>query len=200
MANRRQWDEFGKNYTLYQYSDDKSAQEICNALVEMGYNTLSIDIVKNYIEAHDGQGLTWMPIQGIERYPISQNRRGINSPANSRVFAASQASSQPWQPAAGPANRPNGETTQAAPSQTNNPANHTAPPANPTASPDNMPWGPLAARFTIFAHQTGRSVPQILAQLRRNGYDVTAADVAASLNQQGVYTVRISDYVEEQSI
>lgn len=156
----------------------------------MGYNTLSIDTVENYIETYDGQGLTWMPIQGIERYPTFQNRRGINSPANSRVFAASQASSQPWQPAAGPANRPNGETTQAAPSQTKNPANR-------TASPDNMPWGPLAARFTIFAHRTGRSVPQILAQLRRNGYDVTAADVAASLNQQGVYTVRISDYVEE---
>lgn len=188
MAKRHQWDEFAKNYTLYQYSDDKKVQEIYNALVEMGYNTLSIDIVENYIETYDGQGLTWMPIQGIERYPISQNRRGINSPANSRVFAASQASSQPWQPAAGPANRPNGETTQAAPSQTNNPANRTA---------SHMSWGPLAARFTIFAHRTGRSVPQILAQLRRNGYDVTVSDVAASLNQQGVYTVRISDYVEE---
>lgn len=58
MANRHQWDEFAKNYTLYQYSDDKSAQEIYNALVEMGYNTLSIDIAENYIEAHDGQGPT----------------------------------------------------------------------------------------------------------------------------------------------
>ena len=192
MANR-QWDEFAKNYTLYQYSDDKDAHEIYNALVQMGYNTLSIDIVENYIEAHDGQGLTWMPIQGIERYPTSQNRRGINSPANSRAFAATQASSSPQpsqKPAAGPANRPNGETTRAAPSQTINPA-------NPAAAPTNMPWGPLAARFTIFAHRTGRSVPQILAQLRHNGYDVTAADVIASLNQQGANMVSISDYVEE---
>lgn len=58
MAKRRQWDEFAKKYTLYQYSDDKNVQEIYNALVEMGYNTLSIDIVENYIETYDGQGLT----------------------------------------------------------------------------------------------------------------------------------------------
>lgn len=58
MAKHRQWDEFAKNYKLYQYSDDKNVQEIYNALVEMGYNTLSIDIVENYIETYDGQGLT----------------------------------------------------------------------------------------------------------------------------------------------
>lgn len=192
MENR-QWDEFAKNYTLYQYSDNKNAYEIYNALLHMGYNTLSIDIVESYIEAHDGEGLTWMPIQGIERYPTSQDRRGINSPANSRVFVTTQASSsQPSQPAAGPAHRSNGETTQAHPSQTTNPA---APP-----TPPNIPWGPLAGRFTILAHRMGRSVPQILAHLRHNGYDVTAAEVVASLNQQGVCTVRMSDYVEGRSI
>lgn len=189
MANR-QWDEFAKNYTLYQYSDDKNAYEIYNSLLQMGYNTLSIDIVESYIETHDGEGLTWMPIQGIERYPTSQDRRSINSPANSRVFVATQASSsQPSQPAAGPANRSNGEATQAGPSQTTTPA-----------APPNIPWSPLAGRFTILAHRMGRSVPQIMAHLRHNGYDVTAAEVVASLNQQGVYTVRMSDYVDEWSI
>lgn len=46
----------------------------------------------------------------------------------------------------------------------------------------------------------GRLVPQILAQLRQNGYNVTAAEVVASLNLQEVYNVRISDYVEGQGI
>lgn len=198
MVNR-QWDEFAKNYTLYQYSDDKNPREIYNELVQMGYNTLSIDIVENYIEAHDGQGLTWMPIQGIERYPISQNRRGINSPANSRAFAATEVSSSqpPSHRPAEPTKQTNGETTQAAPSQTSNPADP-ANSANPAAAaPANVPWGPLAARFSIFAHQMGRSVPQILAQLRHNGYDVTAADVVACLNQRDAHIVRISENVEE---
>lgn len=171
MSNR-QWDDLAKNYTLYQYSDGKSSREIHNALVRMGYNTLSINIVERHIEAHDGEGVTWMPIQGIQRTPSPQDRRAVDSPTTKSPATTDSpaiSSTVAIHSAAGQASRPNGETGQAQ-SQ-----------ASPVVAP-SIPWDILAGRFTISAHRMGQSVPQILARLRQNGYNVTVVEVVASLN------------------
>ena len=61
------------------------------------------------------------------------------------------------------------------------------------------PWGRLwdfqAARFAINAHHSGQSVLQIWSDLRRRGYVVNAAEVAASLSAQGVPGVHVADYL-----
>lgn len=56
-------------------------------------------------------------------------------------------------------------------------------------------WDAQAARFTIDAHRSGQSVLQIWSDLRRRGYVVNAAEVAASLSAQGVSGVHVADYL-----
>ena len=47
-------------------------------------------------------------------------------------------------------------------------------------------WDAQADTFAMAAHRAGQSVSQISAQLCRNGYAVTTAEVTASLNKKGV--------------
>lgn len=56
-------------------------------------------------------------------------------------------------------------------------------------------WDPQAANFALQAHYSGQSVLQIWSDLRRRGYVVNAAQVAASLNAQGVTGVHVVDYL-----
>lgn len=56
-------------------------------------------------------------------------------------------------------------------------------------------WDPQAASFAIEAHRSGQSVLQIWSDLRRRGYVVNAAQVAASLSAQGASGVHVVDYL-----
>lgn len=56
-------------------------------------------------------------------------------------------------------------------------------------------WDSQAARFAIEAHRSGQTVMHIWSDLRRRGYVVNAAEVAASLNAQGVSGVHVVDYL-----
>lgn len=56
-------------------------------------------------------------------------------------------------------------------------------------------WDPQADRFTIESHRSGQSVLQIWSDLRSRGYIVNAAEVAASLNAQGISGVHVVDYL-----
>lgn len=56
-------------------------------------------------------------------------------------------------------------------------------------------WDFQAARFAINAHRSGQSVLQIWHDLRRRGYVINAAEVAASLSAQGVPGVHAADYL-----
>lgn len=56
-------------------------------------------------------------------------------------------------------------------------------------------WDFQAARFAINAHRSGQSVLQIWSDLRRRGYVINAAEVAASLSAQGVSGVHVADYL-----
>lgn len=47
-------------------------------------------------------------------------------------------------------------------------------------------WNAEADTFAIAAHRFGQTATQISTQLCRNGYEVTAADVTASLSRQGI--------------
>lgn len=49
-----------------------------------------------------------------------------------------------------------------------------------------LTWSELADRFTMSAHRCGKSVDEIWATLRRNGYDIAKTEVIASLYVQGV--------------
>lgn len=49
-----------------------------------------------------------------------------------------------------------------------------------------MTWNDQADRFTMSAHRFGKSVDEIWATLRSNGYDIAKTEVIASLNGQGV--------------
>lgn len=51
-------------------------------------------------------------------------------------------------------------------------------------------WNAVADTFALCAHNYGLSVPQIAAQLCKNGYDVSQNEVAESLTRQGVQNVR----------
>lgn len=51
-------------------------------------------------------------------------------------------------------------------------------------------WDAQADAFAIDAHNLGETVPQIAASLCRNGYVASKAQVATSLNSQGVLDVR----------
>lgn len=53
-----------------------------------------------------------------------------------------------------------------------------------------MPWDTLADSFTLAAHNYRRSVPDICAVLRKNGYNVIQLQVLSSLSRQGVITGR----------
>lgn len=56
-------------------------------------------------------------------------------------------------------------------------------------------WDRAADEYAINAHREGRSVMEIWAALSNNGYMSNAAEVAASLNAQGVSSVRVTDYL-----
>lgn len=49
-----------------------------------------------------------------------------------------------------------------------------------------MTWNDQADRFTISAHRFGKTVDEIWATLRSNGYDIAKTEVIASLNGQGL--------------
>ena len=70
------------------------------------------------------------------------------------------------------------------------------PPSNfrPQSSRERR-WDQAADRYAINAHREGRTVMEIWEELNRNGYVSNAAEVAASLNAQGVSSVRITDYL-----
>lgn len=57
------------------------------------------------------------------------------------------------------------------------------------------PWDQAADRFAIDAHYEGSTVMEIWQELSRRGYMSNAAEVAASLNAQGVNSVRVADYL-----
>lgn len=49
-----------------------------------------------------------------------------------------------------------------------------------------MTWNDQADRFTISAHRFGKTVDEIWATLRSNGYDIAKTEVIASLNGHGL--------------
>lgn len=55
-------------------------------------------------------------------------------------------------------------------------------------------WDTAADRYTISAHRQGRTVMEIWQGLIGGGYVVNAAQIAASLNAQGVTGMRVRDY------
>lgn len=71
------------------------------------------------------------------------------------------------------------------------------PPSNyrPQSNNHGKRWDPAADGYAIGAHREGRSVMEIWEGLIGDGYVVNAAEVAASLNAQGVSGVRVTDYM-----
>lgn len=75
--------------------------------------------------------------------------------------------------------------------------------ARPSLTPGNFApqsshgrhWDSQADSFAIQAHRSGQSVLQIWSDLRGRGYVVNAAEVAGSLNSQGVSGVHVADYL-----
>lgn len=56
-------------------------------------------------------------------------------------------------------------------------------------------WDLAAATYAINAYNQGHSVMEIWAALSRDGYVSNAAEIAASLNAQGVSSERLTDYL-----
>lgn len=148
-----------------------------NTLVNKGYNTLSFDIVENYIQAYGGSRIPWMPFQSIDRPANSQDRRSIEADASSNTGGST--GGRTGLPAECPGWKPGWR---------------------PCRSPRSWPWRnkKLAGRFSMSAYRVGETIRKTLAHLRRNGYDVTAAEVAASLAAQGANSIRISDYLDQR--
>ncbi len=80
-----------------------------------------------------------------------------------------------------------------------------APPKAPHVSPSDFrpqssskgkQWDAAAASYALNAHRDGRTVMQIWGDLNNDGYVSNAAEVAASLNAQGVDSVRVVDYLK----
>lgn len=80
-----------------------------------------------------------------------------------------------------------------------------APPKAPHVSPSDFrpqssskgkQWDAAAASYALNAHRDGRTVMQIWGDLNNDGYVSNAAEVAASLNAQGVGSVRVVDYLK----
>lgn len=65
----------------------------------------------------------------------------------------------------------------------------------PQSSNQGRQWDEEAARYAINAYRQGRTVMEIWADLNHHGYVSNAAEVAASLNAQGVRGVRVVDYL-----
>lgn len=63
------------------------------------------------------------------------------------------------------------------------------------AYPQGRQWDPEADQFAINAYRSGKSVLQIWSDLRQMGYVVNAAEVAGSLNAQGISSVHVVDYL-----
>lgn len=59
-------------------------------------------------------------------------------------------------------------------------------------TPNEVPtlnWDAHAEAFALSGHRSGQTVSQITAQLCRNGYMATTANVVSSLNRQGFNVV-----------
>lgn len=69
------------------------------------------------------------------------------------------------------------------------------PPSNFRPQSNQGRWDTAADSYAISAHREGRSVMEIWDGLRSAGYVVNAAEVAASLNAQGVSGVSVTDYL-----
>lgn len=65
-------------------------------------------------------------------------------------------------------------------------ANNKPPLSTHVVAPIDKPWDVEAAAYALKAYLLGKSVFQIWVQLRGKGYDVTKAQVVASLIAQGV--------------
>lgn len=72
---------------------------------------------------------------------------------------------------------------------------YTAPGTFAPQNPQGRLWDSQAAQIAINAHRSGLSVLQIWRELRKMGYVVNAAEVAASLSAQGVSRVHVADYL-----
>lgn len=74
------------------------------------------------------------------------------------------------------------------------------PPYNPSStfrpqSNQEKRWDLAAATYAINAYNQGHSVMEIWEALRSDGYVSNAAEIAASLNAQGVSSERLTDYL-----
>lgn len=72
---------------------------------------------------------------------------------------------------------------------------YTAPSTFRPQSNQEKRWDLAAATYAFNAYNQGHSVMEIWAALSSNGYVSNAAEIAASLNAQGVSSERLTDYL-----
>lgn len=179
------WNAQSIAYVLREFDGGRSAAQIHNEFVHAGYNVL-LGTIEQTLRVNGRNVDGFNPLDRPTYISNSYGTPGNRAPAYSQP--GNQVTHQHL------VRNDNYAGTWVAQGNRGVP-----PPSTPTnfapQSSHGRHWDFQAARFAIEAHRSGQSVLQIWSDLRRRGYVVNAAEVAASLNAQGVSGVHVVDYL-----
>lgn len=179
------WNEESVNYVVREFDNGFTVSQIHEELVHAGYN-VSKGTIEQTLRANgrniDGPNPSARPTYVSNSYGPPENQGPLyNQPghqATHQHLVRNDSYPGTW----------NAQGYDGTPPQ----------PAEGRFAPQSgqgRHWDPQAANFALQAHNSGQSVLQIWSDLRRRGYVVNAAQVAASLSAQGVTGVHVADYL-----
>lgn len=180
-----EWDAQQIQFVLREFDGGRTAAEIEREYANAGYNVMLVTIeqtLRTNGRNVDGFDPTARPAFTSNSYgPPGNQGPAYNQPGNEvthQHLVRDDSYPSTWSAQGNPGSPPLPTPGNFAPQD-----------------PRGRHWDPQAAQFAIDSHCFGDSVMQIWNNLRMRGYVVNAAEVAASLNAQGVSGVHVVDYL-----